>query len=234
MDSESTSSQNPHPLHSRVLRCDNHNRQRKIGYTLIESKEPASSVILYFYPLSGCSSILGHMAQVGAFVGLRCSILCVDRPGCGETTDMDNGSRDHVNGHLLNSMCNNIACGQSNDCVDIHVQRIQQSAEDVLNVLRYHRYQHVYILGACIGHPYAIQVCRELLAGSTKAVSDENIDKLQSELGDNTWTPPQLQGLTLVAPFVSTACPNSWWLARLGSSIPGGVVSTFLQATNVS
>ena len=215
--------------HSRVLQCDGSNYHRTIGYTLVEPKAPTSTAIVYFYALSGCSSILSHIAQVGGFEGLTCNILCVDRPGCGGTTDLNIRPREHLHGFCGRDTADNIE--QSNDYVDRHVHRIQQSARDVLAVLRHLRFQYVYLLSICIGHPYAIQVCRELLSESTRPSIKEQRDNHMNKIDGKAQTSPQLKGVTLVAPFVSTACPDSWWLARFATSIPGAVVSTFVQTT---
>jgi pimeloyl-ACP methyl ester carboxylesterase len=86
---------------------------------------------------------------------------------------------------------------------DFALQRIRGHIDDVLAVLAHHNIQHVYVLGVCIGHVYGLELCRRLISESTT---------------------PQLMGLTLVAPFVSTASPYSWRVARIGASVPDFVL----------
>jgi hypothetical protein len=70
-----------------------------------------------------------------------------------------------------------------------------------MEVLQSERISRVYILGVCIGHPYAIEACRHL----------------QSD-----WA-IEICGLTLIAPFVSTLCPHSWVMARFGARVPSAI-----------
>lgn len=87
------------------------------------------------------------------------------------------------------------------------LDRIRLHALDVLAVLQNHKIERVYLLGVCLGHVYAVQVARQLI----KREGESNL--------------PKLEGLTLVAPFVSTACPHSWHVARLGASVPSFILS---------
>lgn len=95
--------------------------------------------------------------------------------------------------------------GDTKNMLSFDTQRILGHAQDVLKVVHHLGLERVYILGVCIGHPYAVQVCREL----------QKQEKIK------------IMGLTLVAPFVSPACPHSWWVARMGASVPSLVVTGF-------
>ena len=170
---------------------------RQIGYALVRAKAPnqASTAIVYFYPLSGLSSVVTGMAP--ALQDYQCSVLCVDRPDCGATSALpDNGSSQ-----------------------DFALHRIQGHVQDVLTVLRHEGIQRVYCLAACLGHPYAVELCRQLLPQHAAAAEPPNKDNNDI----------QLQGLTLVAPFVSTACPHGWWVARMGATSPLCVLNCFTQ-----
>jgi len=138
--------------------------ERKISYVK-NGKGPA---VVSFYPLSGSS------LSVAYFPVESYTLLCVDRPSCGETSPMND---------------------------EDPVARIQRHARDVVSVLKHHDFDTVYLLGICLGHPYAIQTAHESKQHSIT-----------------------VKGLTLVAPFVPPNTENSWWLARLGSQFPSLVL----------
>ena len=92
------------------------------------------------------------------------------------------------------------------------MDRIQGHADDVLEVLEHEGIIEVYILAVCLGHPYALEVSRRLMTRS----NDDNSDNHNSI---------QLKGMALVAPFVSSACPQSWRVVRLGNRVPSFVLS---------
>eukprot|EP00977_Amphora_coffeiformis_P003425 scaffold638_cov168-Amphora_coffeaeformis.AAC.7 len=86
------------------------------------------------------------------------------------------------------------------------LQRMRVNTRNVLAVLQAEKIDTVYILAVCLGHPYAIHFAREILLHHSKTI--------------------QLKGISLVAPFVSTACSRTWFLARLGNSVPSFLLSS--------
>jgi pimeloyl-ACP methyl ester carboxylesterase len=123
---------------------------RTIGYAVAEaasSEADRKTAILYFYPLSGSSSIIDFVGpSLLSLKSLKCSFVCVDRPSVRSTSMLleSESESDH-----------------SND-MSFDTHRILGHAQDVLKVVHHLGLERVYILGVCIGHPYAIQVCREL------------------------------------------------------------------------
>lgn len=156
---------------------------RQIGYGIVPSSNNKNAAIVLFYPLSGCSLAISRAAA--SFRDYQCHVICVDRPDCGATSA------------LLAPDDNN-----DDDSIDFAVHRIRGHANDVMEVLTHEGIEQVYLLGVCLGHPYALEVGRRLL----------DTQKLQ------------ICGLTLVAPFVSTASPHSWRVARLGAAVPSLVL----------
>jgi pimeloyl-ACP methyl ester carboxylesterase len=163
----------------------NHDEQQAQQTDESNNKSAASAVIVYFYPLSGCSSVVSDLN----LDRLQCDFLCVDRPGCGQTS---------------------FEPTQKDRTVDRSLHRIKTHIDDVRAVLHYHSYCHfenedevscnIYSLGVCLGHAYAVELARQI----------------------------PVAGLTLLAPFVSTASPaNAWWVARLGQSVPNLVLRIF-------
>ena len=164
---------------------------RTIGYALIppqESREKSSeaNAIVYFYPLSGCSLVLEPMAS--SVCNYACSVICVDRPECGATSALSPVREDE----------------------DFALHRIQGHVKDVLAVLKHHNIRRVFALGICLGHPYAVELCRQVTNDTSNTM--------------------QLHGLTLVAPFVGTAAPDSWWVARLGAAVPQCILQGCTEA----
>jgi len=94
---------------------------------------------------------------------------------------------------------------------DVALVRIETHVQDVLHVLERHQIHNVYILAACLGHVFAVALCNRIHAQVTSR--NDAIGKTLS-----------IQGLTLVAPFVSTVCPDAWKIARLGASVPSIVL----------
>jgi pimeloyl-ACP methyl ester carboxylesterase len=168
---------------------------RKIGYTLVEAAKESDrqTAIVYFYPLSGCSQLLEYFARP-ALLNYKCSVLCVDRPNCASTDEL----LPHPS--------------SSNHNTTFDIRRIHGAAQDVMTILNLHGIHNVYLLGVCIGHPYAIQVARMLLQNKNASTNTE----------EDVF--PKLKGITLVAPFVSIAAPTSWYVARLGASMPSCIV----------
>ena len=86
----------------------------------------------------------------------------------------------------------------------------------MLDVLQHHhsnenkgsRKTKVYLLPICLGHPFAVQVALRLLP------SKQEDGTVGGNGGDI-----ELCGLTMVAPFASTLCPDSWRIARLGHAV---------------
>ena len=85
------------------------------------------------------------------------------------------------------------------------LHRMRVNTRNVLAVLQAEKIDTVYILAVCLGHAYAIDFARELLLHHSKTM--------------------QLKDISLVAPFVSTACSQTWFLARLGNSVPSFLLS---------
>jgi hypothetical protein len=86
----------------------------------------------------------------------------------------------------------------------VFLKRIRGHVKDVFAVLVKEQITTIYILGVCIGHPYAVELCRQCIPTSTSSTTSSIV--------------PTVGGMTLVAPFVSTACPYAWRVARFGAS----------------
>jgi len=175
------------------------NKKRTIGYAICESKDPQhrKTAILWFYPLCTSSLIVDSAAESGSFDTYKASIISVDRPGVANTTD-------HHDHHHHNN--------NNNSAAAVAVERIEQHAMDVMAVLAHHSdIEHVYLLGVCLGHPFAVQVARQILL-------------LQQQQQQQQQSKYKLMGMTFVAPFVSTKCPHAWRVARLGASVPSLVL----------
>jgi pimeloyl-ACP methyl ester carboxylesterase len=151
---------------------------RQIGYALAANKSNASTAIVYFYPISG-SSLVWVQNIAPSLSNYECSFLCVDRPSCGSTSPLDAPPAKQ----------------------DPALHRIQGAVQDVMAVLQHEKMERIFVLGVCLGHVYAIHLCRQLIN-----------------------TTIMLQGLTLVAPFVAPYAKDSWWVARLGASVPSMVL----------
>lgn len=187
---------------------------RKIGYAYCEAVRPEDRkvAILWFYAMSGHSTIVESAAE--SFSNYRATVICVDRPGIGDTdflqheqSDFSQQQKDHrKKKENIRSSPTTKAKGSN-----LSLNRIQGHAEDVLAVLHTHKVARVYLLGVCLGHVYAVQVARQL-------IKRENED-------ENSKISLKLEAIALVAPFVSTACPDSWHLARLGSNVPSFFLS---------
>ena len=185
--------------------------QRKIGYRICLAKEleHQSTAILWFYPLSGHSLILEEAAP--SFRTYKATVICIDRPGIGDTTDLDDN------------------CGKSQNINNPSIARIQRHADDVMTVLRHHKITGVYLFGVCIGHPFAAEVGRRLLEAENEDTTKQRLQNSHaaSESTDSNTASaamPRLRGVALVAPFVSTSCPKSWHIARLGNSVPSFIL----------
>mmetsp|Transcript_55000 Transcript_55000/g.133575 ORF Transcript_55000/g.133575 Transcript_55000/m.133575 type:complete len:439 (+) Transcript_55000:111-1427(+) len=171
---------------------------RTVSYTIIEAKEQQqdrSTAIILFYPLSGASMTISKM-QLNDY---SCSLICVDRPSCYGTSPLLLDSDDNDDDDYDNDLKKN-----SKDL--IFLKRIRGSVKDALAVLAKEKITTIYILGVCIGHPYAVELCRQCLPPSSSSTTP------------TTSKVPVVGGMTLVAPFVSTACPSSWKVARFGAS----------------
>jgi pimeloyl-ACP methyl ester carboxylesterase len=170
---------------------------RTIGYTIVEAEKEVHrlTAVVVFLPISGCSHVLSKMK----LQGYQCSVVAVDRPCCGATFPLVAPAMSH--GTTRSGCCHSSPATMDTN-KDENLQRICGHAQDVVEVLQLERISMVYILGVCIGHPYAIETCRQLQ-------SDRKI-----EIG----------GLTLVAPFVSTVCPYSWYVARFGARVPSSIL----------
>jgi len=174
-------------LYQRVIESPAAGDHRKIGYTICEASqtEHQTTAILWFYPISGSSRIVEHAAP--AFTKYRASVVSVDRPGIGDSDPLSKQTKDSNTASTPDS-----------------IYRIQRHTDDVLAVLQHHKIEQVYLLGVCIGHPFAIDVGRRLL--------------LNQKEGNQSL--PKIRGVALVAPFVSTACPHTFRFARLGARVP--------------
>jgi len=170
---------------------------RLVGYRVVDAHDPADrcSAIVYFYPLSGSSMVLDKLSS--ALGRYRCSILCVDRPGIAPTSALANNATKRNVGPVAD---------------DVH--RIKGHSQDVIAVLRRLNISKVYLLGVCLGHPFAIQVARDIRNDSGIAI--------------------EIMGITLVAPFVSPACPMSWKVSRFGANFPKCIVETVTHAMHGS
>ena len=179
---------------------------RTVGYNIVEPADEGdrSTAIVIFYALSGCSKVLSDMN----FDGCRCSVLSVDRPLCGATSDVK--VQEEPSKHPTDPSSTGGCCAPHHSSMSssdsVILQRLTCHAEDVLKVLETEKIRNVYLLGICIGHPYAVQVCRHLQAPASNP-SDV-----------------KLQGLTMVAPFVSTVCPHSWYMAKFGAWVPSSIL----------
>jgi pimeloyl-ACP methyl ester carboxylesterase len=188
--------------------------ERTIGYSIAEAirENDRSIAVVVFQPISGCSEVLSKMKLLN---GYRCSVIAVDRPMCGMTSYLteEEDDEDDCNNpnnsdaidapQQTNCTCHNNSTKQNNHDSS-YLRRIRRHAIDVLAVLQQEKIDTVYVLGVCIGHPYAVQLCRRI-----SHVSQHNI---------------KVGGLTLVAPFVSTVCPYSWRIARLGAFVPHAIL----------
>lgn len=128
-------------------------------------------------------------------------MITVDRPGCHETSPVQEEEEAET---------------KRNDNEDKDTRedwvwhRMRVNTRNVLAVLQAEKIDTVHILAVCLGHAYAIHFARELLLQHSKTI--------------------HLKDITLVAPFVSTACPRTWFLARLGNFVPSFLLS---GATNL-
>lgn len=166
-----------------------------------------TTAILWFYPLGGCSISVDHAAPSFRQHQYRASVISVDRPGVGATDALllrvpepaaEDGDSSRRNG-------------------EFPINRIRGHADDVMEVLDHEGITEVYILAICLGHPYALEVARRLL--SSDAGSGNNT------LHETKSNSIRMKGMALVAPFVSSACPQSWRVARLGNRVPSMVLS---------
>mmetsp|Transcript_33873 Transcript_33873/g.73425 ORF Transcript_33873/g.73425 Transcript_33873/m.73425 type:complete len:395 (-) Transcript_33873:246-1430(-) len=184
--------------------------KRKIGYSLCEARNVRhrTTAIVLFYPLAATSLIVDVAAESQSYDNYHASVLCVDRPGVASTDSLPSGMSS--------------------------IEQIGRHADDVLAVLNHHGIKSVYILGVCLGHAYAVQVARRLLRQSTDKVHDSSEEYANNPNPQNgSQSLPSsciLKGLTLVAPFVSPACPSSWRIARLGASVPNFVLRAATSA----
>lgn len=162
---------------------------RTIGYNLIEAadSEFQSTAVVYFYPLSFSSLLVDYMHDSLVDSKYQCSFLCVDRPENRSTS----------------------ALLAPREKEDVYLHRIRGHIDDVEDVLEAIGIERVYIVGACLGHPFAVELARRLVA------DDHEI---------------HLEGLSLVAPFVSTATESSWYVARLGKVVPESLLHFSTEA----
>jgi hypothetical protein len=174
---------------------------RIVDYTIVEPerKENRSTAVVIFYPLSGCAEGLVRMNVEG----YRCSVLMVNRPLCGDTSPPEPAAPKHDEIDPSEAGCCRSSVPINSREHDI-LHRIREHAQDVLKVLQSEQITTVYVVGVCIGHPYAVEVCRQL----------------KTEIKNET----KLGGLALVAPLVSTVCPSSWRVARFGAWVPSSVL----------
>jgi pimeloyl-ACP methyl ester carboxylesterase len=207
---------------ARVLELTGDDRKqqqhRKIGYAIVEANAASDrgTAIVYFYPMSACSNLVHRMAAWIRQQNFQASFLCVDRPGCGETsmTTVSNGKTPD------NNDAENTQQHDRNDPHRNHfaLHRIRAHIDDVCSVLRHENIHTVYALGVCLGHPYAVELCRKLCPlSSSSSSSDQSI--------------PICKGLSLVAPFVNAA-PKCWKVAQLGAAVPGFVLRGFTEAAS--
>jgi len=210
---------------------------RKIGYAICEASNPSDrrTAVLWFYPLSGHSLVVESAAD--SFLNAmryRATVLCVDRPGFGDTDPLSAASVSESASNPTNSNDNNDGDGGDNySGSGSALRRIQGHADDVLRVLRhYEEIERVYLVGVCIGHVYAVQVARRLLKvqqtqrkGQGDGSGGGGGGRAAAESTEQRYRLPKLEGMALVAPFVSTECEYSWGVARLGSRVPRFVLS---------
>mmetsp|Transcript_9991 Transcript_9991/g.13187 ORF Transcript_9991/g.13187 Transcript_9991/m.13187 type:complete len:366 (-) Transcript_9991:1335-2432(-) len=169
---------------------------RTIGYAITEEaaflEEERNRAIVLFCSLSGNSAAVEYYN----LQKLKCRFVCVDRPGCGATSQLDTSSK------------------QSSSSISL--DRIHTHVNDVLNVLKQEQISQVWILGVCIGHPFAIELTRRLCCDSHNISQDDDQGLKMIKI--------ELEGVSLVAPFVSTACPTSLGFARFGTYVPSAVL----------
>ena len=191
---------------NKVIQSQNSTKTRTIGYAIYRpntivarSEKPSpqktgasTRAILWFYPLGGCSISVDHAAPSFQQHNYAACVISVDRPGVGATD----------------------ALTTTTSSSNFPMDRIQGHADDVLEVLEHEGITEVYILAICLGHPFALEVSRRLMARNNS--DDDNFDNKNSS---------ELKGMALVAPFVSSACPHSWRVVRLGNRVPSFVLS---------
>ena len=90
------------------------------------------------------------------------------------------------------------------------LRRLRVNTDNTLAVLKHEKIHTVYVLAVCLGHAYAIHFARELIQSQNTKI--------------------ELKDISLVAPFVSTVCPKTWYMARLGNAVPFCVLSTATNA----
>jgi len=180
---------------------------RQVGYAICEATDPRDrrTAIVWFYPMSGHSLIVESAAQSFAARKYRASVVSVDRPSVGDTSALTLLRGDDGDAQSEKSLRR-----KADRRGGFSLDRIRGHADDVLAVLKHHKIERVYLLGVCLGHVYAVQVARQLFQ---QGKSDDDTGAGGNEI-------PRLEGLTLVAPFVSPACPRSWRVARLGARVP--------------
>jgi hypothetical protein len=212
---------------------------RQISYTIVEAEtvEDRASAIAIFPPIAGYSRSLAGMD----LTGYRCSVLSVDRPSCDGTSPLAAESPPSLRrpphggrwscpwmettgtaGHVEDDDDEQSIIRRNNSRADYEfLRRIRGHAHDVVQVLQAEKIRRVYLVGVCIGHPYAVEVCRHLM-GRRECCS--TMDQPPPSSSEEDHHRVEIGGLTLVAPFVSTVCPHSWSVARMGAFVPSSVL----------
>ena len=172
---------------------------RRVSYVCLPASaattSPTKHAVVHFGPLSGCAAATLPWAEAWQQHKTAASLITVDRPGCHETSSVFTPGKEQAESWEL--------------------QRLRVNTENILQVLEIEQIETVHILAVCLGHAYAIDFARALLPQQPSRNSRDSNGQAKKI---------QLQGISLVAPFVSTACPNTWFLARLGSWVPSMVL----------
>lgn len=186
---------------------------RRVSYHAVDSTTGGDTAVLLFYQLGASSSLL---SALGAAVPSAAKLLCIDRPGCRETSAVDVGGGTGTQGSAAAAAA--AVAGSEEDGAVAGEQggqggllspadakamgRIDAVVRDALAVLREECIRHVFVLGVCLGHPFAAALASELCAAADTGTVD------------GPSSPPQLRGLTLIAPYPPTSCPDGLGIAR--------------------
>jgi hypothetical protein len=217
--------------------------RRQIGYAILSGGGGKSSgsggvapvnnsntAICYFYPLSGCSAGSAAYLKDSLTRKFNCRFLVVDRPGIGATSDLFPAAGSSTSTSQQQQQQHPQHSGQQSEQHFTLLHRVHCHVQDVLDVLQAEGIDHVYAYGVCIGHPYAVELCRQLLALQQSRQQASSMEAGSTRTSSQLPTIVKLHGLTLVAPFVSTSCPVSWKIARAGAAVPEWLMTSVVKS----
>lgn len=169
--------------------------------TTTTASTTTTTAVVHFGPLNGCAAATNPWTDLWqTSCCTTASLITVDRPGCHETSPVVVPEEETTGAEAATGTSAEATASPKEDDEDWVLQRMRVNTRNVLAVLRAEKIDTVYVLAVCLGHAYAIHFAREVLLHHRETV--------------------ELKDISLVAPFVSTACPRTWYLARLGSSVP--------------